>query len=157
MQEECFGTRDRTYSAWHRRLSTRRFVGIDRAQLLAMIDLDASLYVEYDDGTKEPVALIETARDVGQDHKPVTVTRRLAMRAGLPCYLLLYTPGDTQNPADQRWRDITHFRIKRVWPRPEAAWRKIAPGEWAQALLQIRTWAARRLDVQATNDPYWQK
>lgn len=80
MQEERYGTRDRTYSAWHRRLSTRRFVGIDRAQLLAMIDLDASLYVEYDDRTKEPVALIETARDVGQEHKPVTVTRRLAVR-----------------------------------------------------------------------------
>ncbi|MBI3918999.1 MAG: hypothetical protein HY322_18560 [Betaproteobacteria bacterium] len=153
MQEERYGTRDRTYSAWHRRLSTRRFVGIDRAQLLAMIDLDASLYVEYDDGTKEPVALIETTRDVGQDHKAVTVTRRLAVRAGLPCYLLLYTQGDTQNPADSRWRDITHFRIKRVWPRPEATWRTVAPGEWAQALLQIRAWAARRLDVQAANEP----
>ncbi len=138
-------------------MSTRRFVGIDRAQLLAMIDLDASLYVEYDDGAKEPVALIETARDVGQEHKPVTVTRRLAMRAGLPCYLLLDTRADTRNPADTRWRDITHFRIKRVWPRPpEATWRKVAPGEWAQALLQIRTWAACRLDVQAANGPLFQ-
>jgi len=68
MQEERYGQRDRAYSAWHRRLSTRRFVGIDRAQLLAMIDLDAALYVDYDDRTKEPVALIETAMDVGQDH-----------------------------------------------------------------------------------------
>jgi hypothetical protein len=38
MHDERYGTRDRTYSAWHRRLSTRRFVGIDRAQLLAMLD-----------------------------------------------------------------------------------------------------------------------
>lgn len=45
MQEERYGNRDRTYSAWHRRLSTRRFVGLERAQLLAMIDLDAALYV----------------------------------------------------------------------------------------------------------------
>ena len=52
MQEEIYGTRDRAYSAWHRRGSTRRYVGIDRAQLLAMIDLDAALYVEYDNGTK---------------------------------------------------------------------------------------------------------
>ena len=51
MQEEKYGTRDRAYSAWHRRKSTRRFIGIEHAQLLAMIDLDASLYVEYDDGT----------------------------------------------------------------------------------------------------------
>ena len=65
MQEEIFGTRDRAYSAWHTRGSTRRFIGIDSAQLLAMIDLDAALYVEYDNGTKEPLALIETALDVG--------------------------------------------------------------------------------------------
>ena len=30
-----------------------------------------------------------------------------------------------------------------------------APGEWALALLQIRTWAARRLDVQAANGPQY--
>ena len=67
--EEVTGTRDRTYSAWHRRMSTRRYVGIEAAQTLGMIDLDASLYVEYDDSTKEPLALIETARDVGQEFK----------------------------------------------------------------------------------------
>jgi len=154
-QEEQYGTRDRTYSAWHRRLSTRRFVGIDRAQLLAMIDLDAALYIEYDDQSKEPVALVETARDMGQDYKPVTVSRRLAMRAGLPCYVLLYRCGDLANPADSQWRDITQFRIKRVWPREERAWRTLEPGEWAQALLQIRAWAAKRLDVQAANDAKW--
>jgi hypothetical protein len=157
MQEERYGTRDRTYSAWHRRLSTRRFVGIDRAQLLAMIDLDASLYVEYDDRTKEPVALIETARDVGQDHKPVTVTRRLAVRAGLPCYALLYQCGQAGNPADPQWQDIARFRVKRVWPKPEATWRTLEPVEWAQALLQIRTWATRRLDIEAANDPCFDK
>lgn len=155
MQEEKYGTRDRTYSAWHRRLSTRRFVGIDRAQLLAVIDLDASLYVEYDDRTKEPVALIETARDVGQDYKPVTVTRRLAVRAGLPCYVLLYQSAPAPNPADPLWRDIAQFRVKRVWPKPEATWRTLEPGEWAKALLQIRTWAARRLDAEAANDPHY--
>ena len=64
-QEEVYNTRDRSYSAWHRRKSTGRFIGFEHAQLLAMIDLDASLYVEYDDGTKEPIALIETAIDVG--------------------------------------------------------------------------------------------
>ena len=141
MQEEKYGTRDRTYSAWHRRLSTRRFVGIDRAQLLAVIDLDASLYEEYDDRT--------------QDYKPVTVTRRLAVRAGLPCYVLLYQSAPAPNPADPLWRDIAQFRVKRVWPKPEATWRTLEPGEWAKALLQIRTWAARRLDAEAANDPHY--
>lgn len=157
MQEQRYGAPDRTYSAWHRRNSTRRFVGLDRAQLLAMIDLDAALYVEYDDGTKEPLALIETARDVGQPHKVATVTRNLARRAGLPCYVVLYQCDENPNPADPRWHDIKAFRVRRLWPRPERGWRIVTPQNWAAALVHIRTWAAQRLDQQAANDPYWQK
>lgn len=152
MQEERYGTRDRTYSAWHRRLSTRRFVGMERAQSLAMIDLDAALYVEYDDGTKEPVALIETAMDVGQRHKSATVTMKLAKLSGLPCYCVLYSCADTPNPADPVWPDISSFRVKRLWPKPELTWRTIQPKDWAGALLQIRAWASKRMDIQAAND-----
>jgi hypothetical protein len=152
MQEERYGTRDRTYSAWHRRLSTRRFVGIERAQSLAMIDLDAALYVEYDDGSKAPVALIETAIDVGQSYKSATVTMRLAMLSGLPCYCVLYSCGSTPNPADPKWPDISSFRVKRLWPKPEHSWRTVKPAEWAGALLKIRAWATQRIDVQAAND-----
>lgn len=156
MHEERYGTRDRSYSAWHRRLSTRRFVGLEQAQLLAMIDLDASLFVEYDDEMKEPLALIETARDVGQRFKPATVTCRLAQMAGLPCYVALYTCADERNPADPRWQDIERFRIRRMWPHPEAAWRTLAPKDWAEALLKIRTWASAKLDQAAANDAeYW--
>jgi hypothetical protein len=156
MQEQRYRVTDRTYSAWHRRNSTRRFVGLDRAQLLAMIDLDAALYVEYDDGTKEPLALIETARDVGQPHKSASVTKNLARRAGLPCYVVLYECSDQPNPADPQWCDIKSFRIRRLWPRPESSWRTVTPHNWAAALVHIRTWAANSLDRQATNDPFWQ-
>ena len=52
MQEERYSTRDRAYSVWHRRFSTRRFIGIEAAQRLSMIDLDAALYVEYDDHSR---------------------------------------------------------------------------------------------------------
>lgn len=156
MQEERYSTRDRSYSAWHRRLSTRRFVGLERAQLLAMIDLDAALYVEYDDETKEPLALVETARDVGQRYKPATVTTRLAQLAGLPCYTVLYALADEMNPADQRWQDIKQFRVRRMWPHPESAWRTLTPTAWARALLQIRSWATNRIDGQAANDPVWE-
>jgi hypothetical protein len=141
--EEKYGSRDRSYSAWHRRLSTRRFIGIERAQLLAMIDLDASLYVEYDDGTKEPLALIETARDVGQDYKTATVTKKLAERANMPCFVLLYTIGTAPNPADHLWPDITSFRVKRLWPKPEFQWRTVTPEAWANTLLRLR---AKKLD-----------
>lgn len=154
MQEEKYGNRDRTYSAWHRRLSTRRFVGLERAQALAMIDLDAALYVEYEEGSKHPVALIETALDVGQAHKSATVTMRLAKLAGLPCYCVLYRAADSPNPADPEWPDIQSFRVKRLWPQPESTWRNVLPSEWAQALLNIRGWYAARLDAAANDTTY---
>ena len=146
MQEEVYNTRDRSYSAWHRRLSTGRYVGIERAQLLAMIDLDASLYVEYDNGTKEPLALIETARDVGQSYKTATVTLKLAQRAKLPCFVILYTLSDNENPADKKWKDIDRFRVMRLYPKREYAWRTLTPQIWAESLLKMREWKARQID-----------
>jgi len=145
-QEEQYNSRDRSYSAWHRRQSTRRFVGIENAQLLAMIDLDASLYVEYDNGTKEPLALIETARDVGQGYKCATVTTKLAERAKLPCFVVLYSLDSEPNPADGKWPDIAKFRVKRLWPEREYEWRVFSPQEWAENLLRMREWKAAQLD-----------
>lgn len=145
-QEELFGSRNRAYSAWHRRQSTRRFVGIERAQTLAMIDLDASLYVEYDDGTKEPLALIETAVDRGQSIKPATVTRKLAERANLPAYVLLYKEAKTRNPADSFYNDIEAFRYRRICPKPHHSWHCCSPDEWARHLVALREWAGRQLD-----------
>jgi hypothetical protein len=149
-QEEIYNTRDRSYSAWHRRESTRRFVGIETAQVLAMIDLDASLYVEYDDSTKEPLALIETARDVGQDYKPATVTTRLAQRCNpiLPAYVLLYRLADERNPADKQWWDIAEFRVMRLHPQPDKEWRTYTPDEWARFLTRLRVWSARKIDAE---------
>lgn len=146
MQEEIYGTRDRSYSAWHRRLSTGRYIGIERAQLLAMIDLDASIYVEYENGTKDPLALIETAQDVGQPYKTATVTMKLAKRAKIPCFVVLYKLSDSDNPADGRWKDIESFRVKRLWPQTENKWRVLTPGEWTETLLKMRKWQAERLD-----------
>jgi len=153
MQEERFGTRERTYSAWHRRGSVRRFVGIDRAQLLSMIDLDGALYVEFDHEDKEPLALIEVARDVGQRYKAATVVRRLAKRARLPAYLVLYRLSATPNPADPAHPDIDAFRVRRLWPKPESDFRALSPDQWARGLIEIRAWAACQLDREAANDP----
>ena len=149
-QEERHNTRDRSYSAWHRRNSTRRFVGIELAQSLAMIDLDASLWVEYDDGSKEPLALIETAIDHGQHIKPATVTKKLAQRCvpTLPAYTLLYTLSDSLNPADPQWQDISSFRVRRLWPEPETVWESLSPKQWADRLCVLRTWSAHRIDRQ---------
>lgn len=153
-QEERFGTRDRSYSAWHRRASLGRFIGHDRAQLVAMCDIDAALWLEHDDLTKEPLALIETARDVGQPFKSGTVLLRLAKRARLPAYVCMYKLGDRTNPADAAHQDVVAFRVRRVYPRPEQGWRELTPGEWANGLLRIRSWSAARLP-EAANDPQW--
>lgn len=145
-QEERHGERDGTYSAWHRRNSTRRFVGIEQAQLLGMIDLDASLWVEYDDGDKEPLALIETAEDIGQQYKTATVTTKLAERAHLPAWVLLYRKADGPNPADPRWPDIASFRAKRLCPNAESNWTTYTPDAWAKRLVAIRRKATDILD-----------
>lgn len=149
-QEEMSDRRNKSYSEWHRRHSTRRFIGIEAAQLLAMIDLDASLWVEYDNGTKDPVALVETAVDVGQPYKTATVTLNLAKRARIPCYVVLYTLSDLPNPANPTCQDIDSFRIKRLYPEPDREWRILTPAEWAQALVKIRQWGAKQIDKSAS-------
>jgi hypothetical protein len=148
MQEETTGERSLVYSAWHRRYSTQRFVGIEAAQRLAMVDIDCCLWVEYDDRTREPLALIETARDVGQQNKVATVTRNLARRAGIAAYCALYAHSDLANPAAPGLPDIIAFRVKRLWPQPELEWKTFAPREWAQRLLAMRENGATRLDAE---------
>jgi hypothetical protein len=110
-----------------------------------MIDLDMALYLEYDDRTREPLCLVEAARDVGQARKAHSVTQRLAERAGVPAFCVLYRFCRHGNPADARVPDIQSFRIKRIHPQPERDWRTLTPLEWANALLRIREWQARRL------------
>jgi hypothetical protein len=155
MKAERYGERDLAYSAWHRPRSAGRYVGIDRAQNLGMIDVDCVLYVEYDTDTREPLALIETARDVGQQHKPATITAALARRAHIPAFTVLYEAANGPNPSDQRFPDIARFRVKRLWPQPERSWRVVSPEQWAQALLHIRQWSSFRLDQAAANDGLW--
>lgn len=151
-QEERSGIRDRTYGAWHRRASLRRFIGSERAQLVSMCDVDAALWLEHDDLTKAPLALIETARDVGQPFKSGTVLLQLAKRARLPAYVCMYRVGDRPNPADPTCQDVIGFRVRRIYPRPEAVWRELTPAQWASGLVRIREWSAAKVD-EAANDP----
>lgn len=150
-QEERFGTRDLTYSAWHRRMSLRRFIGIESAQTCAMIDLDARMWVECEDKTYRPLMLIEEARDVGQSFKNGTMIKNEARRGApcgedIPAFIVLYTPANEPNPADKKCADIRVFRIRRVWPDPETDWETISPDEWAKRILKLREWSAKRLD-----------
>lgn len=155
-QEERFGTRGLEYSAWHRVRSIARYVGLEAAQSLTMIDQDVTLYLELDSSTREPLALVEVATDVGQRDKPASTTAKLAARCNLPAYCVLLRLSSCANPADKRQLDIDSFRVRRIWPAPEHQWRTLTPAEWAQGLLQIRSWSATRLEIAAANDPEWE-
>ncbi|WP_175787069.1 hypothetical protein [Burkholderia anthina] len=143
MQEEQFLIRDRSYGVWHRSRSISRYIGEREAKALTMADLDSVLFVEYGYGNKLPLALVEVAQDIGQE-KPTGVIRELAKMANLPAFVALYTPAQQANPISPAWHDIDGFRVRRVWPKPEASWRSLTPGQWANALLQIRDWQLRK-------------
>lgn len=154
-REERFGTRDLTYGIWHRVRSLARFIGFERAQSATMVDVDAVLWLETEPGSKEPLCLVEVARDVGQSHKPATAIAALAERANVPAYCVLYSTAPTRNPTDARVPDISRFRVRRLWPRPELAWRDLSPQQWSEGLLRIRGWSAARLNIDrlmAAND-----
>ncbi len=96
-RHERYGTRDLTFSRWHRTLSNDA----------TCIDLD---FCEYCNHCKKPLALIETARDVGQAFKPTTILRELAKQADIPAWLILYTIRE-DSP-----HGIGSCKIKSVWP-----------------------------------------
>ena len=150
-QEEKYGTRCNAYSAWHRRMSIARFegVGIEKAQTLAMIDIDAMTYVECHDKNFQPLFLVETALDVGQEHKPFTMTRNLALRCtpALGAWVVLYTLSDRPNPADEDARDIASFRVRKVAPEIEEKWTVQLPDQWARYLVKARAHYAGKLDA----------
>lgn len=147
-QEEKTGRRDAHYSVWHRANSTRRYVGLEDAQLLGMVDIDVTLYTEFPTGEKVALAFVETARDTGQEFKSATVLRDVAKRSNLPAYIALYSVGTTPNPADPRVEDIVQFRVRQIWPEPATRWHTMTPQQWAEALLRIRRRASRQRDIE---------
>lgn len=113
---ERYGTRDLTYSAWHRTLP----------DVVTMIDIDG---LEYCRRCRAPLALIETARDVGQSFKSTIVLRELACRAFIPAFLVLYHIGEESGGIDQ-------FRWCQIWPqRTDLATATVA--EWSHHLVAL--------------------
>ena len=132
--------------------SIARYLNPRQAGSLAMADLDSVLFAEYEYPTKYPLCLVEVGRDIGQD-KPAGVIRKLAQLADIPAFVALYTPAAQANPASPDWPDIERFRVQRLWPRPEHSWRTLTPEQWVKALVRIRGWQLRRIEVQeAAND-----
>jgi len=103
-RQERYGTRSLAYSRWHRPLADK----------FGLIDIDAA---EYCRACSEPLALIETTRDVGQSHKPVTVTRNLGRRADVPVYVAFYAlapehPVECPLCGNELAADIVGFRLR---------------------------------------------
>lgn len=149
-QKERYGSRGLEYSAFHRTNSICRYLPFKVAIKLSQIDLDCIVYVEYEDDGKHILllALIETARDVGQQRKCTEVTLALGRKAKLEVYTVLYRLAQTANPADARYRDIDEFRMRRVWPSPEQSWRMLKPEEYARWLV-----ALHKLELPQTAEP----
>src|SRR4051812_39477950 len=104
-REERWGTRDLAFSRWHRAIPRDDFTWID-------ID-----HCAYCDRCKDPLYLMELAKDVGQSFKTTTVTRRVAERLGVPALLVLVAEKDGH---------VTSFRVQRIAPT------------WSNGLVRVK-------------------
>lgn len=138
---ERYGHRDLTYSNWHRVDQIATLLGGSSlaAYQLGQIDIDG---VEYCLLCRKVLALVEAARDVGQD-KNFRVTREAALMAGVRAWVVLYTPAEPARTCGScgspvaPWPDIARFRVKAVAPTVEP-YEVLSPDEWARRLVQLR-------------------
>lgn len=111
--DERWGSRDLTFSTWHRYALPARATAID-------LDL-----IEYCQRCRMPLCLIESARDVGQASKATIVLRELAQIANVVAICLLWTPDGTtcqckrSHTAPGCAHGIASFRMRRIHPIDE--------------------------------------
>ena len=91
MARDIYAFSNGAYSDWH-----RKYDGI------AYIDVDSVECCMY---CYEPLAIIETCYDKGQTWKATTLSKIIASRLNIPCFLVFYKPLNQTS--------LT-FRIKRI-------------------------------------------
>lgn len=123
-ENERFGTRDQTYSAWHRSKRLSRYVGHRAAFECSTIDID---WCEYCRRCGEPLALIEMKR--GTRPKDAKVMTALAERANVPAYSMAYELDDHG--------EISVFHLRHLAPADPRVFTFTA-GEWAMWLVDLR-------------------
>jgi hypothetical protein len=102
-----------SYNDWH-----RKYDGI------AMIDVDSVECCQY---CYEPLAIIETCYDKGQKFKATTLSKIIAERLNIPCFLVFYkesTPGSLT------------FRIKRI-TGSKTEFRLMNEDQWVKILRSL--------------------
>jgi hypothetical protein len=101
------------YNDWH-----RKYDGI------AMIDIDS---VECCQHCYEPLAIIETCYDKGQKYKSTTLSKIIAKRLNIPCFLVFYK---------ELAQGSLTFRIKRV-RSSKTEFELMTELEWYQVLRSL--------------------
>ncbi len=129
---------EKIYSRWHRTSSLERFVGFENAYRCAMINIDQTLWVECQDNGFQPIALIETAQDIGQKRKPATMLKNMAVRAVLPAFIVLYTLDDNTIDPVTLDRKIVRFCTKPIHIIERDTYNVLTPEEFARGLVSLR-------------------
>ena len=115
MARWTFAFSNGVYNDWHRA----------RKEKIAMIDIDS---VEVCPRCYEPLAIIETCYDKSQKFKATTLSKIVASRLNIPCFLVFYknlTP------------DSLTFRIKRI-TSSQTDFELMNEDQWVAILLDLQ-------------------
>lgn len=122
-EKERTGSRDLTYSRWHRTDSLKRFLDVREAFACKVIDID---WCEYCGICKAPLALVETKES--RTVFDANITSALARLAGVQAFTVSY------------WRDgddIGGFLVRRLVPEVGPI-REMSPPQYAEFLYALR-------------------
>ena len=92
---------------------------------IAMIDIDS---IECCPRCYEPLAIIETCYDKGQKYKATTLSKIVASRLNIPCFLVFYK---------NLTQDTLTFRIKRI-TSSETEFEVMNEQQWVSILLDLQ-------------------
>ncbi len=116
MARQTYAFSNGVYNDWHRA----------RKEKIAMIDIDS---IECCPKCYEPLAIIETCYDKNQKYKATTLSKIVASRLNIPCFLVFYknlTPGSLT------------FRIKRI-RASQTSFNIMSEFEWVSILLDLQS------------------
>ena len=114
MARQTYAFSNGDYNDWH-----RKYDGI------AMIDIDS---IECCPRCYEPLAIIETCFDKNQKYKATTLSKIVASRLNIPCFLVSY-----KNLTDT----TLTFRIKRITSSP-TEFELMNEDQWVSILLDLQ-------------------
>jgi hypothetical protein len=125
--KERTGTRDLTYSTWHRQANLTKYgLALRDAWSLGLIDIDGCEYCRH---CREPLALVETQVS-DRPPKPAPVMATLARMAGIRAYSVSILRGDLDT--------IALFKVQQVAPEVGDV-QSMLPNVYAFFLLSLRS------------------